>query len=71
MQALQKKIGNRIRELRSKQGWSQEGFAHRCGVHRAHMGQIERGEKDVTISTLKKVGKGLGMTVSEFLKDIA
>lgn len=71
MQALQKKIGNKIRALRLKQGWSQEEFAHRCAIHRAHMGQIERGEKDVTISTLTKVGKGLGMTVSAFLKDLA
>jgi len=70
MQALQEKIGNRIRELRSARGWSQEEFADRCEIHRGHMGQIERGEKDVTISTLAKVGKGLEMTVAALLKGI-
>jgi transcriptional regulator with XRE-family HTH domain len=70
MQALQKKIGNRIRELRSERGWSQEAFADRCEIHRGHMGQIERGEKDVSISTLAKVGKGLEITVSALLKGI-
>ena len=68
---LQKKIGDRVRELRLKRGWSQEHFADVCGIHRGHMGQIERGEKDVTISTLAKIGKGLEMTVSAFLKGIA
>jgi len=70
MQDLQKKIGNRIRELRLKRGWSQEHLADLCGIHRGHMGQIERGEKDVTISTLEKIGKGLEITVSALLKGI-
>ena len=70
MQALQEKIGSRIRELRSARGWSQEEFADRCAIHRGHMGQIERGEKDMTISTLAKVSKGLETTVSALLKGI-
>jgi transcriptional regulator with XRE-family HTH domain len=70
MQDLQKKIGSRIRGLRSKRGWSQEEFADICGIHRGHMGQIERGEKDVTISTLQKLSKGLDMTVSALLKGV-
>ena len=71
MQELPKKIGNRIRTLRKERGWSQEHFADVCEIHRGHMGQIERGEKDVTISTLSKVAKGLEMSVSAFLKGIA
>jgi transcriptional regulator with XRE-family HTH domain len=34
------------------------------------MGQIERGEKNVSIATLEKVGKGLEMTVSALLKGV-
>lgn len=59
-----------MRELRIKQGWSQEEFAHRCAIHRGHMGQIERGEKNVSIATLVKIGKGLGMTVSAILNGV-
>jgi transcriptional regulator with XRE-family HTH domain len=70
VQELQKKIGNRIRSLRSKRGWSQEEFADRCKIHRGHMGQIERGEKNLSIQTLVKVGKGLEMTVSTLLKGV-
>jgi transcriptional regulator with XRE-family HTH domain len=70
MQDFQKKIGNRIRALRLKRGWSQEEFADLCVIHRGHMGQIERGEKDVSISTLIKVGKGFGITVSALLKGV-
>ena len=70
MQELQEKIGSRIRAIRLKRGWSQEEFADICGIHRGHMGQIERGEKDVSISTLAKVGKGLDMAVATLLKGI-
>jgi hypothetical protein len=34
------------------------------------MGEIERGEVDVAISTLQKIGKGLDMTVSALLKGV-
>src|SRR5438874_516099 len=44
MQAIQKALGARIRELRLKRSWSQEEFADVCGIHRSHMGEIDRGE---------------------------
>jgi hypothetical protein len=34
------------------------------------MGQIERGEKNVSVMTLVKIGKGLGVTVSAILDGV-
>ncbi len=70
MAELQRAIGARIRELRTARGWSQEAFADICEIHRSHMGEIERGEVDVAISTLQKVGKGLDMAVWALLKGV-
>jgi transcriptional regulator with XRE-family HTH domain len=70
MATIYQAVGNRIRELRGERGWSQEEFADRCRIHRSHMGEIERGEVDASISTLRKVAKGFGMTVSEFLRGV-
>lgn len=64
-------VGNRIRTLRSERGWSQEEFADICGIHRSHMGEIERGEKDISISTLQKISKGLNIELSALLQDVA
>ena len=44
-----------MRRLRSEQGYSQEGFALRVGLHRTYVGNIERGEKAVTIVTANKL----------------
>lgn len=63
-------LGKRIRELRSKKGFSQESFADHCGLHRTYMGGIERGERNLTIQTVLTVSKGLGMSMSELLNGI-
>ena len=70
MAELQQVVGARIRELRTARGWSQEGFADICEIHRSHMGEIERGEVDIAISTLARLAKGLDMTVSGMLKGV-
>ena len=48
----QAQLGERVRRLREQRGWSQEGFAHEGGLGRSFAGAIERGEKDVRLSTL-------------------
>jgi len=70
MASLKKQFGDRLRELRKARGWSQEHFADVCRVHRSHMGQIERGEVDIELTTLRKVTKGLGMTPGAVLDEI-
>jgi transcriptional regulator with XRE-family HTH domain len=63
-------LGERIRQLREQRGWSQEGFAHEGGLGRSFAGAIERGEKDVRLSTLTKLAKALGVSLSQLLKGI-
>lgn len=49
VQDIQKQLGATVRKLRLKQNLSQDVFAERSGLHRAHVGEIERGESNVTI----------------------
>jgi transcriptional regulator with XRE-family HTH domain len=70
MQSIYTQMGKRIRSLRMEQGFSQEAFADASQIHRSHMGEIERGEVDVTLATLIKIGYGLHMPVSSLLKGI-
>lgn len=62
---LARQLGVLVRRLRQEAGMSQEKFALRCGLHRTYMGQIERGEKTVTIETASKLAQGLGLSLSE------
>ena len=64
-------IGHRIRDLRSEQGFSQEAFADSCGINRSHMGEVERGESNVTFQTLLVITQKLDVSISALLDGIA
>jgi transcriptional regulator with XRE-family HTH domain len=67
VQDIQKQIGATIRKLRLRHGWSQDVFADRSGLNRAHVGEIERGESNVTIQTLKIVADTLGVRIHNLI----
>ena len=60
-------LGKRVRELRTAKNWSQEEFANVSGFHRTYIGQIERGEKNISFENLIKLASVLGVTASELL----
>jgi len=71
MQQIQRQLGDRIRKLRQKKGWSQEEFAAISGLHRTYVGAVERGEKNLTISSIHTLAKTLGTTISALFQRIA
>jgi len=65
---VRKAVGTRIAKLRKQQHISQEVLADSCGLHRSHMGEIERGECNFTLSTLLLLVMQLDITVSDCSK---
>ena len=63
--SIQQKFGNRVRKLRKGKGWSQEGFADQCGLHRTYIGAIERGERNVSLNNIHAIAKALGISVKD------
>jgi transcriptional regulator with XRE-family HTH domain len=63
-------LGQRIRELRTERGYSQEAFADQCGVHRTFMGTVERGESNLSFQNILKVATTLDITLSVLFSDI-
>jgi len=67
---LLKALGQRIRELRTEQGYSQEAFADKCGVHRTFMGTVERGESNLSFQNIYKVATHLGVSLSTLFQGL-
>lgn len=67
MAEINKQVGLRIRKYRKKKGWSQEHLALEADLHRAYIGQIERGEKNIGLVNLEKIAKALNIEVSKLL----
>ena len=64
-----KKLGNRIKALRIKKGYSSyDFFAYDHHISRAQWGRYENGQ-DLRFSSLLKVVKAFDMTFSDFFSE--
>lgn len=61
-------FGNALRSRRIAKGLSQEKLAEEAGLHRTYIGALERGEKNVTLSNLKKLADSFGIGLHELLR---
>ncbi|HXJ35293.1 MAG TPA: XRE family transcriptional regulator [Candidatus Eisenbacteria bacterium] len=61
---LNRRIAERVRELRTAQGLSLEAVAGRSGVSRSMISLIERGESSPTAVVLEKLAGGLGVMLA-------
>jgi transcriptional regulator with XRE-family HTH domain len=66
--AVRKRLGTRVRKLRKTRKWSQEELAHQSGLARSFTGAIERGEKDLRLTTLVKLANTFRVPLSQLFK---
>ena len=65
----QQALGKRIREERLKLNLTQERLAEDVALSTAYIGQIERGERSLTLEHLVAVANRLGVTIDYLLSD--
>ncbi|WP_201608327.1 helix-turn-helix domain-containing protein [Psychrobacter immobilis] len=56
-------FGKRIREARKSKGISQERLAEMAGIDRSYMGNIERGEKNITLKKAYEICDALEVDI--------
>jgi len=64
------RFGQRVRDLRKDQGYSQEGFAAQCGLDRTYIGGIERGERNVALRNIEAIARALGITLTDLMEGV-
>lgn len=62
-----RKLGQRIKDVRSQQHLTQSELALRCGLNRNYVGMLERGERNPTFITLVGIARHLGIRVSQLI----
>lgn len=60
-------IGNRIKELRLKKGWSQRQLAEAADVRVQTICNAERNIRDMKVASIVCIAKGLGTTVADLI----
>lgn len=68
MSIFAKEFGERIRYLRKNMGLSQEELASRAPLHSMYIGQVEHGEKNVTVENIGKIAEALDVSLDELFR---
>jgi transcriptional regulator with XRE-family HTH domain len=58
-------FGDALRELRKEQGIAQEGLALKSGLNRGYYGDVERGERNISLANILKIANALEVPASE------
>ncbi len=64
-QDIRIRFGLAVRKRRSELNISQEELAGRCELHRTYVADIERGSRNLSLFSIEKIAKGLGVSISE------
>lgn len=62
-------VGQRIRDLREREGLSLRALSQRCGLSINAISQIERGENSPTVSSLHRLASALKVPITDFFHD--
>ena len=63
-------FGQRVRARRMELGLSQESLAQLAGLHRTYVGSLERGERNVALVNIVRLGKALGVDPGTLIQGI-
>ena len=70
MSDIARTIGKRIRYYRNQLGLSQEKLAELAGCHATYVGQVERGEKNLTVESIEKIAGALNLPLSQLFEKL-
>lgn len=62
-------LGDAIRARRQAAGLSQEALADAAGINRTHMGEAERGKRNVSLMAVVKIAAAMNIKSSEILAE--
>lgn len=68
---IQTAFGENLRLIRANRGISQEKLAELAGLHRTYVSSAERGERNVSLETIEKLAKALGVSMATLMPDFA
>jgi transcriptional regulator with XRE-family HTH domain len=66
---LQRIVGRNLRARRQAMKLSQEDFADAIGVHRTYLGDVERGERNISLQRLERIAVQLKVEARSLLDE--
>ena len=63
-------LGENIRTHRRSLGWSQERLAEKSDLHHNYIGDIERGEENVSVDALMRIATALKIELTDLVRGV-
>jgi transcriptional regulator with XRE-family HTH domain len=63
-------VGENIHTIRRRAHLSQEQLAEKADLTTNYIGEIERAEKKITLETLEKIARVLGVRIRDLVNDL-
>lgn len=63
------RLGDAVRARRHAANMSQEALADAAGINRTHMGEVERGKRNISLIGLTSIASALECSLSEIASD--
>ena len=60
-------FGSGVRRLRVERGMSQEQLAELAGLNRTYLGDVERGERNVSLINIHRIARALDVPTGELM----
>ena len=70
MSSIATRFGKTVRKLRQKRGLSQAEMAHRFGIDRGHISDVELGKNNVCLPMLEVLSEGFGISIAELMRGV-
>ena len=67
---IRARLGERIKKLRKKRGWTLIEMGEYLGLDRGYLGDLERGARDPSLRTLQHIARGFGLSVSRLVSGL-
>ena len=62
------RFGLVLRHAREHRQLSQEALAEQAGLHRTYIGQVERGERNISVDSMERLAGAVGLELWEMLR---
>jgi transcriptional regulator with XRE-family HTH domain len=69
-EAVQRRVGERVRELRADRGLTQLQLAERSGISRPSIANVEAGRQNVSLRQLCALATALGVEVADLVAEV-
>ena len=67
-EAVNRHLGQRVKQMRTGRGWSLEVLANASGVSRSMLSQIEREQANPTLAVTLRIARAFGLSLGELLE---